>query len=77
MRRRLVGIQAQFWISARETIIATASVNIASGDNMIARLCKVISLAIDDRLIWVLITRFGAEPLSFTPWHSGICHKPN
>jgi len=77
MRRRPVGVQAQFRISGQETIIETVSINVPSGDNMTARLCKIIALATDDRLIWILITCFRAEPLSLTPQHSGICHNPH
>ena len=42
------GVQAQFRISGQETIIETASVDVASGDNMIARLKNIIGLATDD-----------------------------
>ena len=42
------GVQAQFLISGQETIIETASVDVTSGDNMIARLKKIIGLAADD-----------------------------
>ena len=45
------GVQAQFRISGQETIIETASVDVAKGDNMIARLRNIITLATEDALV--------------------------
>lgn len=44
------GVQAQFRISGQETIIETASVDAAKGDNMIGRLRKILALATGDAL---------------------------
>ncbi len=44
------GVQAQFRISGQETIIETASVDIAKGDNIIARLRNIIALAANEAL---------------------------
>jgi len=51
IRRRSEGVQAQFRISGQETIIETASVDVTKGDNMIARLRKIIASAIEDALV--------------------------
>lgn len=45
------GVQAQFRISGQETIIETASVDVAKGDNMIARLRNIIALATYEALV--------------------------
>ena len=45
------GLQAQFRISGQETIIETASVDVASGDDMIARLKNIIALETDAALV--------------------------
>ena len=44
------GVQAQFLISGQKTIFETASVDVANGDNMIARLRNIIALAPEDAL---------------------------
>jgi 5-methylcytosine-specific restriction enzyme subunit McrC len=51
MRRRSEGVQAQFRISGQETIIETASVDVTKGDNMIARLRRIIASATEDALV--------------------------
>jgi 5-methylcytosine-specific restriction enzyme subunit McrC len=45
------GLQAQFRISGQETIIETASVDVAVGDDMIARLKNIIALETDGALV--------------------------
>jgi len=45
------GVQAQFRISGQETIIETASVDVAQGDNMTARLRSIITLATEGALV--------------------------
>lgn len=45
------GVQAKFQISGQETIIETASVDVARGDNMIARLRSMIDLATAEALV--------------------------
>ena len=45
------GLQAQFRISGQETIIETASVDVATGDDMIARLKNIITVETDGALV--------------------------
>ncbi len=44
------GVQARFRISGQETIIETASVDVANGKNMTARLRNIIALATEEAL---------------------------